>query len=442
MCRCLAIRQRVRAACSAIPTLRRIAYPGAPGTTAIDGGFSELEYGGHNQTLRYDGIIGTSWLVEANVASSSNKFYEIATSRRLVLPDLRFTPNGHQRRSRQLRAQRGKQLPVLASSRRTSSAALAITKSGTACGLENIEFTRDFDYSGPNLLLSTGGSTVTGGPIQIRVGAGTVHYRATRGKLVPTDLTNQEGFSFFLQDTWQAGRLTIRPGVRYERQNLSGVDPGGDNPDLCFEGDTRPGQGDGTGPAIRCSFAWNNLAPRLGVTFDLTGTGRAKLFASYGRFYAKIPNDLAARSMSADAGITRQNYRDAALTQPVANGTSFAGTTTHFYRPDSTRRPSILIPAPPTRTRSSPAWSSRWPSRRTSRSGSSGGTCRRSWRTSPICRWSATSIHSPAVRAALHRSNTSITERRRGCSDRVVRRCPAERVRGSQSTCTTRSSSR
>ncbi len=113
---------------------------------------------------------------------------------------------------------------------------------------------------------------------------------------------------------------------------MSGVDPVGDNPDLCFEGDTRPGQGDGTGPAIRCSFAWNNLAPRLGVAFDLRGDGRAKLFASYGRFYAKIPNDLAARSMSADAGITRQDYRDAALTQPVANGTLFAGGLTHFQQ--------------------------------------------------------------------------------------------------------------
>jgi len=36
--------------------------------------------------------------------------------------------------------------------------------------------------------------------------------------------------------------------------------------------------------------------------------------------------------MSADAGITRQNYRDAALTQPVANGTSFAGSTTHLLQ--------------------------------------------------------------------------------------------------------------
>ena len=26
--------------------------------------FSELEYGGHNQTVRYDGIISPTWLVE------------------------------------------------------------------------------------------------------------------------------------------------------------------------------------------------------------------------------------------------------------------------------------------------------------------------------------------------------------------------------------------
>ena len=312
-------------------TLRRIAYHGAPGTTAIDGGYSELDYGGHNQTLRYDGIIGTNWLVEANIASSSNKFFEIATTDDWNYTDLRFTPNGTTGGLGSYERDEGSNFQYgIKSTHILSGAGDHQIRYGV--GLENIEFTRDFDYSGPNLLLSTGGSTVTGGPVQIRVGAGTVFYRATRGKLVPTDLTNQEGFSFFLQDTWQAGRLTIKPGVRYERQNLSGVDPVGDNPDLCFEGDTRPGQGDGTGPAIRCSFAWNNLAPRLGVAYDLRGDGRAKLFASYGRFYAKIPNDLAARSMSADAGITRQDYMDAALTQPVANGTSFAGGTSHFLQ--------------------------------------------------------------------------------------------------------------
>src|SRR4029453_12417943 len=65
-------------------------------------------------------------------------------------------------------------------------------------------------------------------------------------------------------------------------------------------------------------------------TYDISGNGRSKLYASWGRFYARIPNDLAARAMSADTGITRQNYRDAALTQPVPNGTLFAGSTTNL----------------------------------------------------------------------------------------------------------------
>ena len=312
--------------------LRRIAYAGAPGTTAIEGGFSELDYGGHNQTVRYDGIVSPSWLVEASLGNSSNKFNEIATVDDWFYRDLRFTPQGRSGGLGSYERDEGSNFQYGAKSTHILSGA-GDHQVRYGVSLENIEYTRDFDYSGPNLLLADGRRTVTGGPIDIRIGtdaARTVHYRATRGKLVPTDKTNQDGINFFLQDTWQTGRLTIKPGIRYERQKLIGVDPAGDNPDLCFEGDTRPGQGDGTGPAIRCSFAWNNWAPRLGATYDLTGTGRAKVFGSYGRFYAKIPNDLAARSLSADAGITRQNYRDGALTQPVPNGVNAFGTSSNL----------------------------------------------------------------------------------------------------------------
>ena len=46
--------------------------------------------------------------------------------------------------------------------------------------------------------------------------------------------------------------------------------------------------------------------------YDLLGNGRSKLFGNWGRFFAKIPNDLAARALSADAGVTRADYFDAA----------------------------------------------------------------------------------------------------------------------------------
>ena len=43
----------------------------------------------------------------------------------------------------------------------------------------------------------------------------------------------------------------------------------------------------------------------------LTGDGKTKLYGNYGIFYARIPNDLAARALSADDGFTRGDYFDA-----------------------------------------------------------------------------------------------------------------------------------
>jgi hypothetical protein len=64
----------------------------------------------------------------------------------------------------------------------------------------------------------------------------------------------------------------------------------------------------------------NNWAPRIGVSYDATGNGRTKLFGSYGRFYARVPNDLAARALSADDGLSRADYFDLGLTKPIPNG--------------------------------------------------------------------------------------------------------------------------
>ena len=320
-------------------TLRRIAYAGAPGTTDISGGFSELDFGSHQQTVRYDGVFGSRWLLEGNIANSTNKFHEVPTVDEWSYTDLRTQPFGLTGGLGSLERNNGSNVQYgLKSTHILNGGGTHEIRYGVQ--VENIEFTRDFDYTGPNLRLSDGTSTVTGGTVEIRpVGDGSTFFRATRGKQLATAPTLQDYTSFFIQDTWQAGRLTLRPGLRYERQYLEGIDPGGvdispesvvDAPDLCFSGDTQPGQGSGIGDPITCNFTWHNWAPRIGGTFDLTGDGRAKVFASWGYFFAKVPTDLATRAMSADAGITRQDYRDGGLTQPVANGVSFAGTTSHL----------------------------------------------------------------------------------------------------------------
>src|SRR4030095_9816312 len=95
--------------------------------------------------------------------------------------------------------------------------------------------------------------------------------------------TTQKYFNWFVQDTWQIGdRLTFRPGLRSEQQKNVGT--------------------------VR-DFTWKNTyAPRIGVTYDPTGSSKSKIYANWGRFYAKVPNDLAARALSADAGLSAADF--------------------------------------------------------------------------------------------------------------------------------------
>ena len=57
-------------------------------------GFSELEkYGGHNQSVRYDGIIASHWLVEASFARALNEIAEIPSVDEWNVTDTTVMPN-------------------------------------------------------------------------------------------------------------------------------------------------------------------------------------------------------------------------------------------------------------------------------------------------------------------------------------------------------------
>jgi hypothetical protein len=85
--------------------------------------------------------------------------------------------------------------------------------------------------------------------------------------------------SFFLNDTWNTGRLTMNAGVRYDR--YSGWLP--EQEQLPFS----------LGPASvsaltfeeRDLYTWNLFAPRVGMVFDLTGDGRTVLKGNYGFYW-------------------------------------------------------------------------------------------------------------------------------------------------------------
>jgi len=95
-------------------------------------------------------------------------------------------------------------------------------------------------------------------------------------------LTSQSAldvFAMFINDTWAVGRLTVNAGLRYDR--YSGRLP--EQEQLPFS----------LGPvtlaaetfAAQDLYTWNQVAPRIGATFDLSGDGKTVLKANYGLFW-------------------------------------------------------------------------------------------------------------------------------------------------------------
>jgi hypothetical protein len=85
----------------------------------------------------------------------------------------------------------------------------------------------------------------------------------------------------YLQDSWSIlDKVTLNAGVRYDAQILYGSDGG-----------------------LAVALP-NQVSPRIGVIFDPTQSGRAKIFASYARFYEDMPLDAIDRSIPGERQIS------------------------------------------------------------------------------------------------------------------------------------------
>ena len=269
-------------------------------------GFSRLDqYGGHNQTVRYEGAVKPSWLLEASFAHAKNSIVEVPSVDQWAITDNTVTP--------QVRSG-GIGFYEVGNSgvnwQYQAKATNVIHHHTLRYGLEyeNIDYANTINRTGPTFTLPDGTQTVTGAQLEIDSDPvfGPI-YRVVRANTSNVADTHQHYVNLFVQDSWDIGnRLRINPGIRYERQALTGT--------------------------LASLTLGNNWAPRIGATFDPTGRGRMKIYGNWGWFYSKIPNDLAARALSADAGVSRADYFDAALTQPVPDGTLALGTTSHFLR--------------------------------------------------------------------------------------------------------------
>jgi hypothetical protein len=99
-----------------------------------------------------------------------------------------------------------------------------------------------------------------------------------------TTNTNNFTYSAFIQDSWNIldKGLVLDIGGRIEYQKLS--------PDSATAGAQ--------------SLSLTNIMPRIGLTYDWTGRGLSKVYASYGQFYEYVPLDLADRALSGETQAT------------------------------------------------------------------------------------------------------------------------------------------
>ena len=100
----------------------------------------------------------------------------------------------------------------------------------------------------------------------------------------------------FVQDSWSVmDKVTVNIGGRYDAQLLYGPDGS-------------------VGLALP-----NQWSPRLGVIYDPTQQGRAKMFANYARLYESVPLDIADRSLSGEPGLSATYNCNAARPRAAAN---------------------------------------------------------------------------------------------------------------------------
>ena len=94
---------------------------------------------------------------------------------------------------------------------------------------------------------------------------------------------------FFLQDSWKIHRLTLNYGVRYD---VEAFPTKGSLNANTYTAERAYGIRQG----IRLQAS--NVAPRVGLAYDVTGNGHTVIRANYGLFYDRAPGNLESQSVS------------------------------------------------------------------------------------------------------------------------------------------------
>lgn len=126
-------------------------------------------------------------------------------------------------------------------------------------GIITLQYGRDYDFYGVS-----GVTTCAATPNCIGIGR--------MQRFSEFGVASNRYIALYGQDKWQVNKnLTINVGIRAEKENLPAFNTG---------------TGSGGFP-IDIPFG-RKIAPRLGVSYDMFGNGKSRLFASYGWFYDRL----------------------------------------------------------------------------------------------------------------------------------------------------------
>jgi hypothetical protein len=270
--------------------------------------FTELDYGSNSQMGRWTGILTSGMFAEAQVARAHNDFTEafgpegnlfqfidrtgpvIVRSGGIGFFDAGSISNNYQYGLKLTNIWKGHEI-----------------KYGVQ--YEDIDYSGGAKYTGPTFTAFNGQQTTTGAAVNVLIGANVGFpnlekvYQVVRTRLTPTPVPTSTAYlNFFVQDSWNiTDYLNLKYGVRIEQQDMKGETEGSSDISLA-----------------------TSYAPRIGGSYDYLRNGKSKVFAHYGRFFEKIPNDLAVRALVAEQQ-SSGFYYDAGLTSPIPGTGSIVG---------------------------------------------------------------------------------------------------------------------
>src|SRR6478736_2079160 len=113
-------------------------------------------------------------------------------------------------------------------------------------------------------------------------------YASDNGQLLVVNKLDQQ--DLFINDTWQKGRVSVNMGVRWDR--YKGWMPDQTQNAFAIGPVSVPAQTF----AATDFYTWNNIGPRIGLTYDVAGDGKTVIKASYGLFWHNPGPDVSANA--------------------------------------------------------------------------------------------------------------------------------------------------